>query len=948
MLQVELWMPEPWKKIVIGPTNPIEYPNIPQRFSMFMTGESTGALKPYLLIEDSTGKEFTILLAMTTGHYVGGKALSINLRHADKTSHRKPGVFPLSNLKPPIKLKGISFTGRKPLRDTTFYFDNLKFDGTVIENFDSDPKWRVIAEEGRGSKGMLSFHQGPIPGRGMKGFVIPEPFPEREGSLTSNTSFEKDSDQDGMPDGWFHANRENLVPLDSSGEPMFSPKRYEGQIAIEKIGAESPRSVSIEVKDEKSWAAVSAVLEDVKPNTDYTISLWYRQPKAGDAVLLLFGKKIRMHRQFGLNSEHWIRYSGIFNSGPFLGNSNVAFGVFYPQKPTKIYMDKIEVYEGWSPIGYNRAVMQHYYYSFAEVSPDMKSYVPFAYECLFEKGKWPDEVEYVLELPEDIRVETSAGWYMRRWHTWFTWRGNAPYKSNEKRIIRDGEQYIRHSIILPRWQATDERSLVNYVVPVGIRDRWKWSVGQYSGMLNLAFGLSTKLKEGTRKAYYYAKWDGGQQEPQELELKVVSIPEIKHPLKRMVSIVDANPFTLDQFPNMVQSLKRIGVNGLAGGSPKEWGSGMRYYATWINFPMYHSSDPKAFAMGIDGKRRIDSGARCMSYRGPDWNKYMKGMFRKIDEGYNLFMFDDARPAVCYDSKCKAEFGNMFKEHTQLHYVDPSVFMKPGWSGPDEYRKLWHDFQLWIYGHAAQDMKKEMIEYADKHNNGAPIYFLQSAAPVRPEHEFAYATTHRAFDFEGMQAYIYCYHQTYQGSPKQIGQQLQLRQEGAGKYSNPLVATLSPGLTYMHPVNSLDPHAQMKYQILEAAMAPKALGYNMYAGAETDLGDLRYIAEANAILSHYEDIFIDGEVIRGVGVSRKNSSARIKRLGDHVLLLVAEYSTYLPIERQLKVTIPANLPETYTDIETGEQLFISGYERQLSVSISDRRARLLYGGPGWRK
>ena len=192
MLQVELRMPEPWKKIVISPTNPLEYSNIPQRFSMFMTGESTSALKPYLLIEDSTDKEYSILLAMTTGHYVGGKTLSINLRHADKTSHNKPGVFPLNNLNPPIKLKGLSFTCRKPLRDTTFYFDNLKFDDTVIETFDSDPKWRVIAQEGKGSEGMLGFHQGPIPGRGMEGFVIPEPFPEREGSLTSNTSFEKD------------------------------------------------------------------------------------------------------------------------------------------------------------------------------------------------------------------------------------------------------------------------------------------------------------------------------------------------------------------------------------------------------------------------------------------------------------------------------------------------------------------------------------------------------------------------------------------------------------------------------------------------------------------------------------------------------------------------------------------------------------------------------------
>ena len=57
MLHVQLRMTKPWKKIVIGPTNPIEYPKIPQSFSMFMTGESTAALKPYLRIEDSTGKE---------------------------------------------------------------------------------------------------------------------------------------------------------------------------------------------------------------------------------------------------------------------------------------------------------------------------------------------------------------------------------------------------------------------------------------------------------------------------------------------------------------------------------------------------------------------------------------------------------------------------------------------------------------------------------------------------------------------------------------------------------------------------------------------------------------------------------------------------------------------------------------------------------------------------
>jgi len=55
-LQVELRMPEAWQKIVIGPKNAKAYPKVPRKFSMFMTGETTGALKPYLIIEDNTGK----------------------------------------------------------------------------------------------------------------------------------------------------------------------------------------------------------------------------------------------------------------------------------------------------------------------------------------------------------------------------------------------------------------------------------------------------------------------------------------------------------------------------------------------------------------------------------------------------------------------------------------------------------------------------------------------------------------------------------------------------------------------------------------------------------------------------------------------------------------------------------------------------------------------------
>jgi len=44
ILQVELKMPKPWKKIVIGQMHAIEYPNLPQRYSMFIIGENSGVL----------------------------------------------------------------------------------------------------------------------------------------------------------------------------------------------------------------------------------------------------------------------------------------------------------------------------------------------------------------------------------------------------------------------------------------------------------------------------------------------------------------------------------------------------------------------------------------------------------------------------------------------------------------------------------------------------------------------------------------------------------------------------------------------------------------------------------------------------------------------------------------------------------------------------------------
>jgi len=49
-LEVELRMPEPWQHIIIGPSQQKEYLKVPSRFSMFIKGETTGALNTYMII----------------------------------------------------------------------------------------------------------------------------------------------------------------------------------------------------------------------------------------------------------------------------------------------------------------------------------------------------------------------------------------------------------------------------------------------------------------------------------------------------------------------------------------------------------------------------------------------------------------------------------------------------------------------------------------------------------------------------------------------------------------------------------------------------------------------------------------------------------------------------------------------------------------------------------
>ena len=141
---------------------------------------------------------------------------------------------------------------------------------------------------------------------------------------------------------------------------------------------------------------------------------------------------------------------------------------------------------------------------------------------------------------------------------------------------------------------------------------------------------------------------------------------------------------------------------------------------------------------------------------------------------------------------------------------------------------------------------------------------------------------------------------------------------------------------MHPAWALDPHSQMKYQILEAMLAPRFAGYNMYDGRDIDVGDMKYMAEANAIMNRFEEIIVKGEAIKPIEIS-KWSGVRIKTLKTQGLVLVSDYSTYEPEEKIVRFSSRELSGKTLVDVETGEE--VRPVHGTYEVKICAERARI---------
>jgi len=940
-----------WRHAIITCGKMKEMAKAPANCGMFITPEPDNLLRPYVLLQDKEGEVFSFMFLPG----LGGIAKHGEYKQEPITGFTFENIKGVSKgngkLDVPVKLYGLKLVCRGILNPVDIVIKQITLDGVIVEDFSKDNGWRV-ASTSDGVKAIVQRTTDEISA------LLPQPphtdtRPSILGNLVSNSSFELL--KGGWPQGWIRG--EDAVPKDAQGKLLLAPKKHQAIYKIEDIGMESTHALSIEVKEQDAWGAWQTKIKGVRPKTFYTVSLWYKQPRAGAISVDLFGKRYRLSRVLPLKPDHWLRWSQHVNSGPFSGEVNIGFHVENPEKATKVIVDEFEIFEGSCPIGYNRVRFGHDYYNFEYISPDMVAPVGMSMEFHFLPGDEPLTVDWVLEIPKDV---TCEGYNM------FMWGSRPTHSMRKENIKRDGVAYTRLITTMQNFRRS-------YVVTLPKRDSWAGCLGSYSSRKHFMYYLSTKLKEGTRKAYYYAQWNKVQKQPErELSLKVTrisSVPQLKPP---MVGIWQLQK-NAQYYPGIAEAVKYIGcngVNGMGDGSAEEIkvrtksfrDAGIELISLWINFPAAWVNwrnperlELEGWGMALDGQRRRGKahGGRpgrtpgyCFSYRGKGWKEGMDRIRSLVDQGYNHFFFDDAPNSTCFCPKCKAMFQEYLKTVYKIPYKDPSVFMATA-TPPKEYEQAWGDFRTWIYGKTSGDMKKELEEYVKEKKLPYKIVFSQSAWPGYPQKKETLTAVRKVFDYAAPQLYLYTYW-GYSGSPKLIGDGAYKTQEREKGYERFIAPTLGPGLGYMHSVCSLDPHAQMLYQILEVAMSPRGAGYIIYAPRDIDLGDLKYMAEANVLLGRFQDIFLKGETIpqdKLVVANPQFQSIRLKKLGDEVLMLVADYSTYEPVETTIAIIINDFELKEVTDVVTGE-VFRCDWEGMtvFSIPVKETRARLLYSGP----
>jgi len=156
-----------------------------------------------------------------------------------------------------------------------------------------------------------------------------------------------------------------------------------------------------------------------------------------------------------------------------------------------------------------------------------------------------------------------------------------------------------------------------------------------------------------------------------------------------------------------------------------------------------------------------------------------------------------------------------------------------------------------------------------------------------------------------------------------------------------LTVLGPGCVYWGgPDAALNPHAIMKYQILETIFSGSK-GYRLWYFDDADLLDMKYMAEATSLLGPIEDIFQEGSLVEIGKVISNSGHMRAVEKGKKIALLVADYSNYEGKKTTVEAQLHLNGRYRMHDLESQKVIKTLGPgEVQIKVALDKSRTKVL--------
>ncbi len=507
-------------------------------------------------------------------------------------------------------------------------------------------------------------------------------------------------------------------------------------------------------------------------------------------------------------------------------------------------------------------------------------------------------------------------------------------------------------------------------------DLYSVTAGPKASKYTFFWQLREPLPENTElEGYYWGEWAKGKQSPQKLNIKAVSIPEVK-PFKDIPVYLSMPNDFYTAFPELTD-FRKSGFNYIdiwtyLAQDEFNWGSSLLDATSkkaaaakigeiaWIREWWWHNGqkEPDGMATGIDGNKYANM--LCLSYRGKwfqaliDQGKYL------IDRGIYFHSTDPEMygegSKICFCETCKARFKKYLSANAgNPAYADPSLFEKNPAQNPELHR-LWNAFKCWSYTEFFAEYRRAIEKYMKEKGIRTPFRFMIYSSYHRSFPAFwqyeDYRQSHSylmtledprtfvgVFDFVAPMVYmdVYANYEDYDMLLPWKDTDVLLRITD-GKV--PIAPILCAGYPFIYAFGS-DLNAEMlKYNILEV-IAGGGKGFGFWGECPFDAADMKAVAEVVRMLGPYEKIILKGKVGGKVSVLSGNAVAKRVDSPDGTLVLVSEYS-----RRPLSVNLecPVSAPSRVIDLSTGKKIAeISETAPRFTMNLDQNRAVMLYIG-----